>query len=105
MIQGQTLERKRVAAELHDHLGGTLASLNWYLFGINKKILSDEEKKIYESVHQMVGKAYRELRSLSHNLMPEELTEHGLIVTVQRLLEKLNENNDIDFTFENIRPG
>ncbi|CAG5016557.1 hypothetical protein DYBT9275_05580 [Dyadobacter sp. CECT 9275] len=100
LIQGQTIERKRVAAELHDHLGGTLASLNWYLFGINKKLLSEEERKFYESVHQMVGKAYRELRTLSHNLMPEELTEHGLVITVQRLLENLNENNTIVFTFE-----
>ncbi|TLV02770.1 tetratricopeptide repeat-containing sensor histidine kinase [Dyadobacter luticola] len=99
LIQGQTIERKRVAAELHDHLGGTLASLNWYLYGIDKKVLSPEEQKIYNSVHQMVGSAYRELRSLSHNLMPAELEEHGLIVALNRLVDKLNENKNIDFKF------
>jgi NarL family two-component system sensor histidine kinase LiaS len=99
MIQGQTIERKRVAAELHDHLGGTLASLNWYLYGIDKKVLSSEEQKIYNSVHQMVGSAYRELRSLSHNLMPAELEEHGLIMALNRLIDKLNENKNIDFKF------
>lgn len=100
LIQGQTIERKRVAAELHDHLGGTLASLNWYLYGMDKKLLSEEEQKIYQSVHQMVGAAYREVRSLSHNLMPVELEEHGLIVALQRLVGKLNENNSIQFKFE-----
>ncbi|MFC6191951.1 tetratricopeptide repeat protein [Dyadobacter subterraneus] len=100
LIQGQTIERKRVAAELHDHLGGTLASLNWYLYGMDKKLLSEEEQKIYQSVHQMVGAAYREVRSLSHNLMPIELEEHGLIVALQRLVGKLNENNSIQFKFE-----
>jgi NarL family two-component system sensor histidine kinase LiaS len=99
LIQGQTIERKRVAAELHDHLGGTLASLNWYMYGMDKKLLSDEEQKIYKSVHQMVGAAYREVRSLSHNLMPVELEEHGLITALQRLVDKLNENNTIQFTF------
>lgn len=99
MIQGQTLERKRVAAELHDHLGGTLASLNWYLYGIDKKVLSPEEQKIYDSVHQMVGSAYREVRSLSHNLMPAELEEHGLIMALNRLIGKLNENKNIQFAF------
>jgi signal transduction histidine kinase len=99
MIEGQTIERKRVAAELHDHLGGTLASLNWYLYGIDKKVLSEEEKKIYDSVHQMVGAAYREVRSLSHNLMPAELEEHGLIMALHRLINKLNENKNIAFTF------
>lgn len=99
LIEGQTIERKRVAAELHDHLGGTLASLNWYLYGIDKKVLSEEEQKIYESVHQMVGAAYKEVRSLSHNLMPAELEEHGLIMAVQRLISKLNENKNIAFAF------
>ncbi|WP_167273360.1 tetratricopeptide repeat-containing sensor histidine kinase [Dyadobacter arcticus] len=99
MIQGQTIERKRVAAELHDHLGGTLASLNWYLYGIDRKVLSLEEQKIYDSVHQMVGSAYREVRSLSHNLMPAELEEHGLIMALNRLIDKLNENKNIDFKF------
>ena len=98
LIQGQTIERKRVAAELHDHLGGTLASLNWYLYGMDKKLLSEEEQKIYNSVHQMVGAAYREVRSLSHNLMPPELEEHGLLMALQRLVGKLNENNSIHFT-------
>lgn len=99
LIEGQTIERKRVAAELHDHLGGTLASLNWYLYGIDKKVLSAEEQKIYDSVHQMVGAAYKEVRSLSHNLMPAELEEHGLIMALHRLISKLNENKNIAFTF------
>ncbi|MCE7038879.1 tetratricopeptide repeat protein [Dyadobacter sp. CY312] len=100
MIQGQTIERKRVAAELHDHLGGTLASLNWYLFGIDKKSLPEEEQKIYNRVHEMVGAAYKEVRSLSHNLMPAELEEHGLIMALGRLTSKLSENKNIQFTFD-----
>ncbi|MCF0062728.1 sensor histidine kinase [Dyadobacter chenwenxiniae] len=99
MARGQAIERKRVAAELHDNLGGTLASLNWYLFGIDKKVLSPEEQKIYESVHQMVGAAYREVRSLSHNLMPAELEEHGLVMALHRLTDKMNENKNIEFSF------
>ncbi len=99
LIEGQTLERKRVAAELHDHLGGTLASLNWYLHGIDKKVLSSEEQKIYQSVHQMVTSAYKEVRSLSHNLMPAELEEHGLGMALQRLVDKLNDSNLIHFNY------
>ncbi|WP_229219058.1 tetratricopeptide repeat-containing sensor histidine kinase [Dyadobacter sediminis] len=97
LIRGQAIERKRVAAELHDNLGGTLASLNWYLYGIDKKVLSSEEEKIYDSVHQMVRSAYREVRSLSHNLMPQELEEHGLVMAMHRLIDKLNENKNISF--------
>jgi NarL family two-component system sensor histidine kinase LiaS len=100
MIQGQAIERKRVAAELHDHLGGTLASLNWYLFGIDRRALPEDEQKIYNRVHEMVSAAYKEVRSLSHNLMPAELEEHGLIVALERLTSKLNDNKKIRFTFD-----
>ncbi|REA59734.1 two-component sensor histidine kinase [Dyadobacter luteus] len=101
MAQGQALERKRVAAELHDHLGGTLASLNWYLFGIDKKALPDNDQKIYNRVHEMVNAAYKEVRSLSHNLLPAELEEQGLTVALARLTSKLNDNKSIAFTFDN----
>ncbi len=98
LFRGQTIERKRVAAELHDNLGGTLASLNWYLYGIDKKILPTDERLIYEDVQNMVSKAYRELRSLSHNLMPDELEKYGLVETISNLIEKLNFNNTIKFS-------
>jgi NarL family two-component system sensor histidine kinase LiaS len=100
MAQGQALERKRVAAELHDHLGGTLASLNWYLFGIDKKSLPANDQKIYNRVHEMVNSAYKEVRSLSHNLLPAELEEQGLIVALARLTSKLNDNKNIVFHFD-----
>ncbi|HEV7380725.1 MAG TPA: ATP-binding protein, partial [Dyadobacter sp.] len=100
MAQGQALERKRVAAELHDHLGGTLASLNWYMFGIDKKSLPENDQKIYNRVHEMVNAAYKEVRSLSHNLLPAELEEQGLIVALARLSSKLNDNKSIAFTFD-----
>ncbi len=105
MIQGQTIERKRVAAELHDHLGGTLASLNWYLFGIDQKALPPEEQKMYKRVQEMVGAAYKEVRSLSHNLIPDELEESGLIVALDRLIGKLNENKTIHFIFNHNNEG
>jgi NarL family two-component system sensor histidine kinase LiaS len=105
MIQGQTIERKRVAAELHDHLGGTLASLNWYMFGIDQKALPADEQKIYSRVHEMVAAAYKEVRSLSHNLMPAELEEFGLIAALGRLTGKLNDNKNIEFTFDHNTEG
>lgn len=104
MTQGQAIERKRMAADLHDNLGGTLASLNWYLHGIDKTVLPSEEQKIYSRVQEMVSSAYREVRSLSHNLMPAELEEYGLVMALNRLSEKLNENKSIRFTFNHNLP-
>jgi NarL family two-component system sensor histidine kinase LiaS len=100
LLDGQTLERKRVAAELHDNLGSSLAAINWYLYGMDKGSLSEKEKNIYEQVHEMIGSAYKEIRNLSHNLLPEELERDGLERALQRLKTKLNDNKKIKFDFD-----
>jgi two-component system, NarL family, sensor histidine kinase LiaS len=100
LVQGQTLERKRVAAELHDNLGSTISTINWYLYGLDKSTLSGTEHAVYDRVQQMVQKAYEEVRNLSHNLLPKELEKEGLKVAMQKLHRKLNENGRIRFELE-----
>lgn len=100
LLDGQTLERKRVAAELHDNLGSSLAAINWYLYGMDKSTLSEKEQNIYDQVHEMIGSAYKEVRNLSHNLLPKELEQEGLAKALQRLKTKLNDNKKIRFEFE-----
>lgn len=104
LIQGQSIERKRVAAELHDHIGGTLASLKWILFGLDNKALSQNDEAIYKKVKEMVESAYQEVRTLSHNLLPPILEEEGLIEALQMLINKLNDNKKIRFSFEANEP-
>jgi two-component system, NarL family, sensor histidine kinase LiaS len=108
MVKGQTLERKRVAAELHDTLGGTIAAINWYMSGINKNSLPKAEQQIYNRLQDMIAGAYQDIRSISHNYLPRILEQEGLVQALQRLIEKLNQNNQIKFTLEingiDIRP-
>jgi two-component system, NarL family, sensor histidine kinase LiaS len=99
-VKGQTLERKRVAAELHDTLGGTIAAINWYMSGINKKTLPAAEQEIYDRLQDMITGAYQEVRSISHNYLPRILEQEGLVNALYRLVEKLNQNNQIKFTLE-----
>ncbi|MBU1821280.1 MAG: two-component sensor histidine kinase, partial [Bacteroidetes bacterium] len=100
LVKGQTLERKRVAAELHDTLGGTIAAINWYMSGINKTSLPNDEQLIYDRLQDMITGAYQEIRSLSHNYFPKVLEKDGLVLAVQRLVEKLNQNNKVQFKLE-----
>ncbi|GAB3167852.1 tetratricopeptide repeat-containing sensor histidine kinase [Telluribacter humicola] len=100
LVKGQTLERKRVAAELHDNLGSSISTINWYLHGLDSKSLSVAEKDTYERIKEMVGNAYDEVRSLSHNLLPKELEKDGLRVALHKLKQKLNSNGRIVFFLE-----
>src|SRR5207237_9048760 len=90
LLRGQTQERKRVAADLHDNLGGLLAAIKVSLGALDPGRMPEREQLIYNNLLTMTKEAYAEIRYLSHNLQPEELEKQGLIKALTRLTEKLN---------------
>jgi two-component system, NarL family, sensor histidine kinase FusK len=97
MQRGQSIERKRMAADLHDNLGSLLTAINISLENINSNSLSEKEKKIYKNIVWMTENAYSEVRILSHNLMPEELEKEGLENALKRMIQKINLNQKLNF--------
>lgn len=100
LLHGQTTERKRVAADLHDNLGSTLSSIRWSMQAIDKKKLSADEQNLYINLQEMLGKAHNDIRLLSHNLLPEELEKQGLWNTLQTFVRKLNKNTLTHFDLQ-----
>ncbi|MDJ1506714.1 ligand-binding sensor domain-containing protein [Xanthocytophaga agilis] len=100
LIQGQTLERKRVAAELHDNLGGLLSALKFSLETLDLQNLSEGEKNVYENVLTMVANACVEVRNISHNMLPEVLEKEGLEVALKRFIYSINATKKIDFELD-----
>ena len=98
LLQGQTTERKRVAADLHDNLGTSFTALRWNLEAINVKNLNKNEQEAYQNLHSMIDKAYNEVRLLSHNLLPEDLEKQGLRAALQSFVRKINQNTSLEFT-------
>ncbi|MFC3811276.1 tetratricopeptide repeat-containing sensor histidine kinase [Lacihabitans lacunae] len=99
LFKGQTIERKRVASELHDNLGSTLSALKWRLEALNSEALTSKEKEIYDSIKVMMGTAYQEVRNISHNLSPAAFEKLGLIGSLNKFINEINENKEIKFDF------
>lgn len=97
LLRGQTLERRRVASELHDTLGGTLAAVKLTLYSLNPTSLNSQEQRIYQQLAGMVAEAGKQLRQLSHNLLPDQLQESGLVPTLYALVDKLNLSGSVRF--------
>lgn len=100
LVRGQTIERQRVAADLHDNLGATLSALRWNLETMDKSKLSPVEQDVYTTISQQINQAYTDVRLLSHNLLPDELAKEGLPVALQKLIGKLNRNTSVRFLLE-----
>ncbi len=100
LFTGQSIERKRVASELHDNVSSLLSAVNMSMQAISGKTLTEGDQKIYQNVREMIKNAYSEVRNISHNIMPAGLEKDGLASTIEQLLEKINLNKQLSFSLE-----
>lgn len=90
MLEGQEQERRRLARDLHDGLGGTMASIRMKAADLADNT-SGNNARMKQIVTQLDG-ATRELRSIAHNMMPEILLKFGLEAALKDLCESLQHN-------------
>ena len=101
MLKGQTTERQRVAAKVHDNLGSTLASIQWSLQAIDKSKMDNTELEVHQNLKiKCFEKAYNDVRFLAHNLLPEEFEKQGLVSSLKYFVRKLNQNSVIKFELD-----
>ena len=98
LLKGQTIERKRVASELHDNVGSLLSAVRVSLLTLNRQKLPTHDQKVFAQIQSMVEEACNEVRLISHNLLPEELEKYGLQTALEKMFERLNFSTRIDFT-------
>ena len=92
ITETQIEERKRIAQDLHDGVGGTLALAKNKL----EVLLSSEKEKSKEVSEFMetLSDTANQIRQISHNMMPGELVKFGLVSAVQTTLDQI-ENQDL----------
>lgn len=82
MLQGEEKERGRLARDLHDGLGGMLASVKMKLSTVTEAMDGDEEGysalEDLRSIIVQLDSSAHELRRVSRNLMPDSLLNRGL---------------------------
>lgn len=87
ITETQTREQKRIAQDLHDSVGGSLAITKNKLeqvFESNKDKASEIEPFL-----QSLSQTGEEIRRISHNMMPRELLKFGLVPAIQTLFDQL----------------
>ena len=91
MIDGQESERIRIAKDLHDGLGGLLATVRTQMSKVEMEITKLQDIKLYEKTNQMIDQACTEVRRISQNLMPSILRLEGLGGAVEDIIIQLEE--------------
>lgn len=101
LLQGQEEERRRIAQDLHDGLGGLLSTVQVLMQKVTtRKQDHQEHHQLLNQSNDMVSDACQEVRRIAHDMMPGALINIGLIAAVSDLLDTYAENTDMSFHFE-----
>lgn len=101
-ISGQERERSRIASELHDRLGSLLSTVKLHFSAMEEDIeKNDEIKESYQYAISLLDQSVGEVRSVSHNLAKEILTEFGLVGAIENLQQAINSAGSIEMIFHN----
>jgi two-component system, NarL family, sensor kinase len=92
VIEAEENERKRIAADLHDGVGQLMsaAKMNLSAWQSNVPITGEKDKLAFEKIMALVDESAKEIRGVSHNLMPNALLKASLAGAVREFIDKLD---------------
>lgn len=94
MIEGRDGERKRLANELHNHLGSLLATIKVNINGIDETAI-----KNHQTLLQLIDQACNDVRNMSHTLNMGVSENFGLIPALKELTHHLNQPDIFEVEF------
>ena len=91
VLVAEERERQRIAADLHDGVGQLLSTALLSLNRLFKNLKLDNDKEVMaQRSLALVTESYNEVRSISHQMIPNALLKSGLVSAVRDFLESVN---------------
>ena len=92
ILTAEEKERKRIAAELHDGVGQlmTAAWLNLQVLEKQMSEMKDEQQQLLNKTTLLVGESCKEVRQVSHNMMPNALLKKGLVNAIKEFTQQID---------------
>lgn len=94
-IKGQDKERKRIALELHDSIGGNLAAIKLQL---NNTVFYGNKKTI-TTINNQLDDTYEQVRNLSHNLTPKKFSENNFCDVLEEYFNNIGGTTSLNTSF------
>lgn len=92
IVAAQDGERKRIAEDLHDHLGGTLSAVKGMLSSAPASAHTTQAESVLEE-------ACNDLRFIAHSLMPAAFAQQSLATAINELVQKAALHRKTTFLF------
>jgi two-component system, NarL family, sensor kinase len=93
VIEAEERERKRIAGDLHDGVGQLMsaAKMNLSMVGSEMSFSNEEQRQSFEKAMALVDEGCKEVRTVSHQIMPNALLKSGLASAIREFISKLDQ--------------
>ncbi len=94
VLEAEEEERQRIARDLHDGIGQMMSVARMNLSSFEDKMtLNEEEEQEFEKVKYLIDESCREIRNVSHNMMPNSLLKKSLASAVRDFIDKMDKKS------------
>ncbi|MCB0697013.1 MAG: sensor histidine kinase, partial [Chitinophagaceae bacterium] len=94
IIEAEENERQRIAGDLHDGVGQMMSAAKINLSTVSDGITfaSEEQRTRFENALKLVDDSCSEVRTVSHNIMPNSLLRNSLAAAVRTFINKIDQH-------------
>jgi len=103
IIETEEKEKKKFADELHDGLGPILATIKMYVDLIDQSGHSknlDKKNDVIQNIYDLIDESLQFTKSVANNLMPNIISEYGLIVAIKSFCNKITLTGKLNISLE-----
>lgn len=95
VLAAEEKERQRIARDLHDGVGQmmSVAKMNLSAFESDLKFVNIDQQESFEKIINLVDESCREVRSVSHNMMPNALLKNNLAIAIKDFVDKIEKRS------------
>lgn len=92
VMEAEENERQRIAKDLHDGIGQMMsaAKMNLSSFESAIRFADNDQKRSFENAMRLVDDSCREVRTVSHIMMPNALLKNNLSAAIHEFVDKLD---------------
>jgi two-component system NarL family sensor kinase len=102
ILLGQEEERKRLAKDLHDGLGGMLSSVKFAFQKSKATEGSSVNETRYMHASDLLDQSIIELRRIAHNMIPESLAKYGIAAAIRDYCTSINKSGKLKVVFQSM---
>lgn len=99
-------ERNRISREIHDSVGHSLSTIIIQLGAISKlsEEISPQVSQMSAQLREFAVKGLQEVRTVVHDLKPEQLTKQQLTVALEEFIYETKQHSGVEFVFRQNKP-